>query len=156
MLSHEEIRLKFFLEWRPVAANHAIVGNDRLENAAVVVRLVTVVGREDDVAALVADEVFVVRRNQKVFAFAETTGAAIIRKIKFPEWQRCGAPHFYMEIIAQDFDSPPAIVDVQPRPPHKILNVAGCRLWKYFRVSIANASSRSILLRFFTLSAARA
>ena len=86
MLSHEEIRLKFFLEWRPVAANHAVVGDDRLEDAAVVVRLMAIVWREDDVAALVADEVFVVRRNQEIFAFAETTGTTIIRKIIFPAW----------------------------------------------------------------------
>ena len=49
-------------------------------------RLVAIIGREDDVAALIADEVFVVRRNQEIFAFAETTGAAIVRKIKIPAW----------------------------------------------------------------------
>ena len=62
------------------------MGDDRLEDAAVVVRLVAIVRREDDVTALVADEVFVIRRNQKIFAFAKTAGAAIIRKIIFPAW----------------------------------------------------------------------
>ena len=84
MLPLKELRLKLILERRPVAANHAVVGDDRLEDAAVVVRLVAIVRREDDVTALVADEVFVVRWNQKIFAFAETTGAAIARKIKIP------------------------------------------------------------------------
>ena len=62
------------------------MGDDRLEDAAVVVRLVAIVRREDNVAAFVTDEVFIVRRNQEIFAFAETTSAAIIRKIIFPAW----------------------------------------------------------------------
>ena len=80
----EEFRLKFWFEWRPVAADDAVVGDDGLEDAAVVVGLVAVIGRKDDVAALIADEVFVVRRNQEIFSFAETSGAAIVRQIKFP------------------------------------------------------------------------
>ena len=84
MLSLKELRLKLILKRRPVAANHTVVGDDRLEDAAVVVRLVAIVRREDDVAALVADEVFVVGRNQEIFAFAETSGAAIVGEIEFP------------------------------------------------------------------------
>ena len=66
------------LEGGPVAADDAIVGDDGLEDAAVVVGAVGVLWRENDVAALVADEVFVVGRNQEVFALAEATGAAIV------------------------------------------------------------------------------
>ena len=58
MFSHEEFRLAVFLERRPVATNDAIVGDDGLEDAAVVVGFVFVVRRKDNVAALVADEIF--------------------------------------------------------------------------------------------------
>ena len=84
MISHKEHRLKVILERCPVAANDAIMGDDWLEDAAVVVGFVFVVRRKDNVAALVADEVFVVRRNQKVFPLAETTCAAIVCQIEFP------------------------------------------------------------------------
>ena len=67
-----------------LAADGAVVGYDGLENAAVVVGAMLVLGREYDVARLIADEVFVVRRNQEIFSFAETSGAAIVRQIKFP------------------------------------------------------------------------
>ena len=68
----------------PVATNDAIVGDDGLEDAAVVVGFVFVVRREDNVTAFISDEVFVVGRNQEVFAFAETSGAAIVGQIEFP------------------------------------------------------------------------
>ena len=84
MLAVEELRLTVEPEGCPVAADDAVTGDDGLEDAAVVVRLVAIIGREDDVAALVTDKVFVIRRNQEVSAFAETMGAAIVRKIKFP------------------------------------------------------------------------
>ena len=84
MLSHEELRLKVFFEGCPVATNDAIFSNDRLEDAAVVVSLVLEVGRQDNVAAFVTDEVFVVRRNQKVFSLAETMGATIVGQIEVP------------------------------------------------------------------------
>ena len=66
------------LEGGPVAADDAVTGDDGLEDAAVVVGAVGVLGREDDIAALVADEVFVVGRNQEVSVLAETSGAAIV------------------------------------------------------------------------------
>ena len=84
MVSHEELHLNVFFKGRPVAADDAIMGNHWLENAAVVVSLVFVVGRQYNVAAFVADEVFVVRWNQEVFPFAETTGATIVGQIEFP------------------------------------------------------------------------
>ena len=60
------------------------MGDDRLEDAAVVVCFVAKIGREDDVAALVSDEVFIIRWNQEIVAFAETSGAAIVGEIIFP------------------------------------------------------------------------
>ena len=60
MLSHEKFCLKVFFEGCPVATNDAIFTNNRLKDAAVVVSLVLVVGQQDNVSALIADEVFVV------------------------------------------------------------------------------------------------
>lgn len=84
MFTHEERRMTILAKRRPIAANHAVMGDDRQEIATIVVGFVAIIGREDNVAALVADEVFVIRRNQEVSAFAETTGAAIGGEIKFP------------------------------------------------------------------------
>ena len=84
MFTHKERRLTVFAKRRPVAANHAVMGDDRQKIAAIVVGFVAIIGREDDVAALVTDKVFVVGRNQEISAFAETTGAAIGGEIKFP------------------------------------------------------------------------
>ena len=84
MVSYEELRLKVFFKGCPVATNDAIFSNHWLEDAAVVVGLVFVVGQKDNVSALIADKIFIVRWNQEVFPFAETTGAAIIGQIEFP------------------------------------------------------------------------
>ena len=86
MVSNEELRLKVFFKGCPVATNDAIMGNDRLENTAVVVGLMLVVGRQNDVAAFIANEVFIIGWNHEVFPLAETTGAAIIGQIEFPMW----------------------------------------------------------------------
>ena len=81
MLTHEERCLLILPERRPIPANDAVMSNDRLEDAAVVVGFVFIVWRKDDVAALIADEVFVVRRNQKKPALSETSCAAIFRQV---------------------------------------------------------------------------
>ena len=59
------------------------MGDDRLEDAAVVVGMVTVFGWQYDVATLVADEVLVVWGNQQELAFAEAACATIIGQVKF-------------------------------------------------------------------------
>ena len=56
----KERRLTVFLERRPVAAYCSVVGDDGLEDAAVVVGMMPVLGREHDVTGLITDEVFVV------------------------------------------------------------------------------------------------
>ena len=86
MLSQKEFCLMVFLKRSPIATDDTVMGNDGLENTAVVVRLVFVVGRKNNVTAFVADEVFVVRRNQEIFPLAETSCAAIISQIEFPRW----------------------------------------------------------------------
>ena len=82
MVSVKELNLAVGLKGRPVAADDAVMGDNRLEDAAVIVGAVGMLGWQDDVAALVADEVFVVGRNQEVFALAESARAAIIGEIK--------------------------------------------------------------------------
>ena len=78
----EEFRLKFWFEWRPVAADDAVVGDDRLEDAAVVVGLVAMFLGQDYVSAFVANQIFIVRRNKKVFALAEASCAAVVGKVE--------------------------------------------------------------------------
>ena len=77
MITIEKLRLAILFEWRPVAANDAVVSDDGLEDAAVVVGTVTVLGRQHDVSTLVADKVFIVRWDQKELVFPETPCAAI-------------------------------------------------------------------------------
>ena len=79
----EERRLKSILEGCPVAADDAVVGDDGLEDAAVVVSTMAMLGRKHDFATLVADEVFVVRRNQEEPAPSESACTAIIGHIEF-------------------------------------------------------------------------
>ena len=108
------------LEGGPVAADDAVVGDDGLEDAAVVVGAVGVLGRENNVAALVADEVFVVGRDQEVFALAETMRAAVICQVEFPT-----LPFHGMNPVAQHGDAFAAVADVQARPPDEILERGG-------------------------------
>ena len=80
----EECCLAGGLEGGPVAADDAIVGDDGLEDATIVMGAVAVFGWQDDVTAFVADEIFVVWRYQQIFALAETMRAAIIRQVELP------------------------------------------------------------------------
>ena len=84
MFSDEERGAAVVAERCPVAAYYAVAGDDGLENAAVVVRLVAEFRRKHYVAAFVADKVFVVGRDEKAPTFAETACATIIGIIKIP------------------------------------------------------------------------
>ena len=79
----EERRLKSILEGCPVAADDAVVCDDGLEDATVVVGTMTMLGRKHDFATLVADEVFVVRWNQEEPAPSESACSAIIGHVEF-------------------------------------------------------------------------
>ena len=79
----EERRLKSILEGCPVAADDAVVGNDGLEDATVVVGTMTMLGRKYNFTTLVADEVFVVGRNQEEPAPSESACSAIIGHVEF-------------------------------------------------------------------------
>lgn len=78
----KEFRLKFWFERSPVATDDAVVGDDGLEDAAVVVGLVTVFVGQDYVSALVANQIFIVWRNQKIFALAEASSSAVVGKVE--------------------------------------------------------------------------
>ena len=104
----EEGGLIAWFEWRPVAADYAVVGDDRLEDAAVVVGLVAVFRWKDNITALVADQIFVVWRNQKKLAAAETSGAAVIGEEKVT-----AIPSLFADIVFLEFYSPSAVADVQ-------------------------------------------
>ena len=78
----EEGSLIAWFEWYPVAADDAVVSDDGLEDAAVVVGFVAMFLGQDYVSALIANQVFIVRRNKKVFALAEASCAAVVSKVE--------------------------------------------------------------------------
>lgn len=78
----EEGGLIAWFEWRPVAADDAVVGDDGLEDAAVVVGFVAMFLGQDYVSALVANQIFIVWRNKKVFALAEASSSAVVGKVE--------------------------------------------------------------------------
>ena len=63
MLVKEKVCLAIVFEGRPVATDDAVLGDDGLEDAAVVVGTMAVFWGEDDVATLITNKVFVVRGN---------------------------------------------------------------------------------------------
>ena len=96
MFSQEERCLAGFSERCPVAADDAVVGNHRLEDAAVVVGFVPEIGRQNDVAAFITDEIFIVGWYQEILSFAESPCAAIVGKVEcpsFPFFSVNGMPH---------------------------------------------------------------
>ena len=78
----EEGGLIAWFEWSPVAADDAVVGDDGLEDAAVVVGFVAMFLGQDYVSALVANQIFIVWRNKKVFALAEASSSAVVGKVE--------------------------------------------------------------------------
>ena len=110
-----------------------------------------VLRRKHDVAGLIADEVFIVGRNEQKLTSSETMRPAIVSHIELPT-----LPFHQMKIIPKS--AMPLRQSLMFKPDHhtKSSNVAGWRLWKYLRVKHANASSLSIFADVFTLSAERA
>ena len=104
----EEGGLAGGFEGCPVAANDAVVGNDGLENAAVVVGAMGVLPREDNVAALVADEVFIVGGNEQKPALPEPPCAAMVSEVEVP-----ALIFLHMNAASQQGYALAAVVDVQ-------------------------------------------
>ena len=116
MSAIEKLHLKFLFERFPIATNHPVEGDNRLEYPAVIVGFMPMFLWQNDVATLVANQILIVRRNQQEFAFAEASRAAIVGEVKVPAF-----PCFLVNRVAQQFHSLAAIVDVQTRPPNEIL-----------------------------------
>ena len=104
----KERRLTVILERRPIAADGSVIGDDRLEDAAVVVGMMPVLGREHDVTGLITDEVFVVGRDQQKLAFTEAPCAAIVGQI-----EHSILPLFNVDGIAQELNPLTTVADVQ-------------------------------------------
>ena len=79
MMPMEEFRIAILLERSPVTANGPVKGYDRLEYAAVVMRPVTMLLRQNNISAFIADEIFIVWRYEQVSSLAESTRPATIR-----------------------------------------------------------------------------
>ena len=125
MVTQKEFHLIPLLERCPVAADHAIKGNDRLEDATIVVRPMTIVWRENDVTTLVTDKVLVVRRNEMVTVLAESSRTAIVSDVKNPALEFTALPPHHVNGIAHHCDAPTAVADIEPRPPHEVLECSG-------------------------------
>ena len=111
----EERRLKSILEGCPVAADDAVVGNDGLKDATVVVGTMTMLGRKHNFATFVTDEVFVVRWNQEEPASSESACSAVIGHVEFVSFM-----FFQMNRVAQELYSLSTFPDVQSRPPDEV------------------------------------
>ena len=108
----KERRLTVILERRPIAADGSIIGDDRLEDAAVVVGMMPVLGREHNVTGLIADEVFVVGRNQEKLAFTQASRSAIVGQIEFST-----LPLFNVDGIAQERNPLATGLTTRQNPP---------------------------------------
>lgn len=106
MFSKEEVWQAIAFEGRPVATDDAVLGDDGLEDATVVVGTVAVFWREDDVATLITNKVFVVRGNQEVVALAEAASTAVVCEIKF-----VALPLLRMDGVTKKHNAPFAIAD---------------------------------------------
>ena len=100
--------LTVILERRPVAAYCSVVGDDRLEDAAVVVGMMAVLRREHNVTGLIADEIFVIGRNQQKLTLSEASRAAIVGQI-----EHSILPLFNVDGIAQECNPFTTVADVQ-------------------------------------------
>ena len=100
----------------PVADDLAVKGDDGLEYSVVTVGFVGMLGRKDDVTALVADEIFIIRRDQMNRSGAESSGAAGFVNIELTAF-----PRFLNEFFTNDFDSFLTVADIQAGPPEEVL-----------------------------------
>ena len=89
--------------------------------------VVRVVGMEDDVAAFVADQVFVEGGEEEDAAAAEAAGAGLRVDVEVAAFPALGA-----ELAAEGGDAAPAVVDIQPGPPHVVLQRGGAMAAKVF------------------------
>ena len=84
------------------------MSDDGLENAAVVVGMMTMLWRKYDVTRLIAYEIFVVWGYQQELALLETSCAAIVCQVELPAF-----PFLHVDRVAKEFDASFAVADVQ-------------------------------------------
>lgn len=101
---------------RPVANDLAVKGDYGLEYSVVAVGFAGMLERKDDVTALVADEIFIIRRDQMNRSRAESSGAA-----GFVNIELTALPRFLNEFVTNDFDSFLTVADIQAGPPEEVL-----------------------------------
>ena len=125
----------------PVAGHLAVQKENRPEDTGVVVGTVGMVRMEDDVAAFVADEVLVERGEEDAPAFLEAPRTGIFGKIELP-----ATPPFRVEPVSQEVYAPPAVADIEPAPPDKILQRGRLAVTEVFtsQKHRIRASSRSM------------
>ena len=104
----------------PVADDLAVKQEDGPEDAAVVVGAVTVVGMEGQLAALVADKVFVVGGEQVHEAAAKSSGAPVLMPEKLE-----ALPTLPDELCADGIHALLAGVDAEAAPPGEVLQGGG-------------------------------
>ena len=104
----------------PVAHDLAVQQHHRPEDAAVVVGVVAMVRVDGDVAALVADQVFVVGWKEGDGAAAESARAAVPVT---PESEP--APAVPDEFVAEGVHAAAAVADAQAAPPDEVLEGGG-------------------------------
>ena len=95
-------------EGSPIAADDSIAGDDRLEDAAVVMGTVPMFWWQHNVTGLIANEIFVVWWNQQKLAISEASYPTIIREIKIPAF-----PRFLVDCVAQERNTLPTVIDIQ-------------------------------------------
>ena len=134
----------------PVADDLAVKGDYGLEYSVVAVGFAGMLGRKDDITALVADEIFIIRSDKMNRSGAESSGAGGFVNIELTAF-----PRFLNEFVTNDFDSFLTVADIQAGHQRKSSNVAGEWLRKYFRASIPKASSPEIFKEFPIFSRTR-
>ena len=92
----EERCLTFSLKRCPITADCSVMSDNWLEDATVVMGTMSVLWGKDDVAALITDEVFVIRRNQEELASPESTCAAVVCQIELSAF-----PSLHMNGVSQ-------------------------------------------------------
>ena len=79
----EEADTHVFLERTPVSTDATIVCDDWLEDTRIIMGEMFEGRVKNDVATLVANQVLIIGRNQKVFSFAETSCPTILMKEEY-------------------------------------------------------------------------
>ena len=95
-------------------------GQQRPENAVAAVGTAHVLRTDGQMAALVSDQVFVVRGQKRKRSAAESAGSAIPVAEKDEP-----IPTFLDKLVADGVYSPPAVADIQAAPPYKIFQGGG-------------------------------